>query len=46
MVGTVRSLWCSPMTAYEVEFEVPELSCNVRALLLAEQLQVEPVSAG
>lgn len=40
-VGVVRSIWCSPSTAYEVEFELPQLSYATRALLMAEQVRVE-----
>ncbi len=39
-VGVVRSTWCSPLTAYEVEFNIG-LDHETRALVMAEQLQVE-----
>ena len=39
-VGVVCSTWFSPNETYEVEF-APGLDGNTRALLLAEQLQVE-----
>ena len=37
----VRSTWFAPTTAYEVEFHAPGLSQCTRALLLAEQVEVE-----
>ena len=40
-VGVVRSTWMAPSTAYEVEFHSPGLDHATRALLLAEQVQVE-----
>ncbi len=40
-VGVVRSMWCAPYTAYEVEFEPVGLEHETRALVMAEQLQVE-----
>lgn len=40
-VGVVCSTWFSPSEAYEVEFAFPGLAEQTRALLLAEQLQVE-----
>ena len=43
-VGVVRSTWCSPLTAYEVEFHVG-LDHETRALVMAEHLQVEEVGA-
>jgi hypothetical protein len=43
-VGVVRSTWFAPTTAYEVEFHPVGLTCETRALLLAEQLQVEKSS--
>jgi hypothetical protein len=39
-VGVVRSTWCEPLTAYEVEFHLG-LDHETRALVMAEQLQVE-----
>jgi hypothetical protein len=40
-VGVVRSTWFAPSLAYEVEFHPPGLHHETRALLLAEQVQVE-----
>ena len=40
-VGVVRSTWFSPTVAYEVEFHPVGLDHETRALLLAEQIQVE-----
>jgi hypothetical protein len=40
-IGVVRSTWFAPTTAYEVEFHPVGLSHQTRALVLAEQLQVE-----
>ena len=40
-VGVVRSTWFAPSVAYEVEFHPPGLDHATRALLLAEQVQVE-----
>ena len=40
-IGVVRSTWCAPTTAYEVEFHPIGMSSETRALLMAEQLQVE-----
>jgi hypothetical protein len=40
-VGVVRSTWFSPTTAYEVEFHPVGMPTEARALLLAEQVQVE-----
>jgi hypothetical protein len=34
-------MWCAPYTAYEVEFEPVGLEHETRALVMAEQLQVE-----
>jgi cytosine/adenosine deaminase-related metal-dependent hydrolase len=39
--GVVRSTWFAPTTAYEVEFHPIGLDNQTRALLLAEQVQVE-----
>jgi hypothetical protein len=39
--GVVRSTWFSPLTRYEVEFECPNQSSNTRALLRAEQMELE-----
>ncbi|MBC8106324.1 MAG: DUF4926 domain-containing protein [Anaerolineae bacterium] len=40
-VGVVRSTWFAPAIAYEVEFHHPGLDHATRALLMAEQVQVE-----
>lgn len=40
-VGVVRSTWFAPSMAYEVEFHPIGLDHQTRALLLAEQVQVE-----
>ena len=40
-IGVVRSTWCAPSVAYEVEFHPVGLDHQTRALVLAEQLQVE-----
>lgn len=40
-VGIVRSTWFAPSTAYEVEFRPKGESHETRALLRAEQVQVE-----
>lgn len=40
-VGVIRSEWFAPETAYEVEFLPVGFSMETRALLLADQLQVE-----
>jgi len=40
-VGVVRSMWFAPTIAYEVEFHQKGQSHETRALLLAEQVQVE-----
>ena len=42
-VGVVCSTWFSPSEAYEVEFKPTGLNEQTRALLLANQLQVEDV---
>lgn len=39
-VGVVRSLWFSPIAAYEVEFHPNDQSSGIRALLFPEQLEV------
>ena len=44
-VGVVRSTWFAPTEAYEVEFESTGVDTQTRALLTAEQLQVEEVLA-
>src|SRR2546423_10189235 len=40
-VGVVRSTWFAPSMAYEVEFHPIGLDHQTRALVLAEQLEVE-----
>ena len=40
-VGVVRSTWFAPTIAYEVEFHQKGHNHETRALLLAEQVQVE-----
>ena len=40
-VGVVRSTWFAPTVAYEVEFHHTGLDSATRALLLAEQVQVD-----
>ena len=40
-VGVVCSTWFSPSETYEVEFVPPGLNEQTRALLLADQLQLE-----
>mgnify|MGYP001555450313 CR=1 FL=1 len=40
-IGVVRSTWFAPAMAYEVEFDSPETTVQVRALLDEWQVQVE-----
>lgn len=40
-LGVVRSTWFAPTTAYEVEFHPLGLDSGTRALLLAEQVEIE-----
>jgi hypothetical protein len=40
-IGVVRSTWFAPSLAYEVEFHQIGHDYDTRALLLAEQVQVE-----
>ena len=40
-IGVVRSTWFAPTVAYEVEFHPIGLDHQTRALLLAEQVEVE-----
>jgi hypothetical protein len=40
-VGVVRSTWFAPTMAYEVEFHPIGLDHQTRALVLAEQLEIE-----
>jgi hypothetical protein len=39
--GVVRSTWFAPLTRYEVEFDCPNQCSNTRALLRAEQMDIE-----
>ena len=41
MSGVVRSTWCAPWVAYEVEFHVEGNTYETRALLMAEQVEVD-----
>jgi hypothetical protein len=41
MTGVIRSTWCAPWVAYEVEFRVDGLGHETRALLMAEQVEVD-----
>ena len=45
-VGVVRSTWFAPSVAYEVEFHPCGIDSETRALLMAEQLEVEESAAG
>ncbi len=45
-VGVVRSTWFAPDEAYEVEFDTPDPGSQTRALLRAEQVEVEDAFAG
>ena len=40
-IGVVRSTWFAPSVAYEVEFHLRGQAHRTRALLMAEQVQVE-----
>jgi hypothetical protein len=40
-LGVVRSTWCSPHMAFEVEFKPPGQRFHTRCLLAAEQVVVE-----
>ena len=40
-IGVVRSTWFAPSMAYEVEFHPVGMNGETRALLLAEQCEVE-----
>lgn len=40
-VGVVRSRWCAPEVAYEVEFHSLGLNESTRALLMCDQIEVE-----
>lgn len=40
-VGVVRSTWCAPMVAYEVEFHPVGVGHQTRALLNPEQIELE-----
>jgi hypothetical protein len=39
--GVIRSTWFAPFTRYEVEFECPNQCSNTRALLRADQMEIE-----
>ena len=39
-LGVIRSTWCEPYTAYEVEFHAVGLDSETRALVMAEELQL------
>ena len=39
-IGIVRSTWCAPHVAFEVEFRPPGQSFQTRCLLAAEQVIV------
>lgn len=41
MCGIVRSTWCAPWLAYEVEFHLAGEVHETRALLMAEQVEVD-----
>ena len=45
-VGVVRSTWFAPTVAYEVEFHPLGLDHETRALVMAEQLEIEEGNAG
>ncbi|HVT88564.1 MAG TPA: DUF4926 domain-containing protein [Tepidisphaeraceae bacterium] len=40
-IGVVRSTWFAPSIAYEVEFHLKGFGHETRALLMAEQVEVE-----
>ncbi len=40
-IGVVRSQWCAPEIAYEVEFHALGLDEATRALLMSDQIVVE-----
>ena len=40
-IGIVRSIWFAPSMAYEVEFRLKNDPTETRALLMAEQVEVE-----
>lgn len=40
-VGVVRSTWFAPSVAYEVEFHPCGIDSETRALIMAEQLEVQ-----
>ncbi len=39
--GVVRSMWCAPYMAFEVEFHPPGRDFQTRCLLAAEQVCLE-----
>ena len=40
-IGVVRSHWCAPLVAYEVEFHSPSTPEATRALLMSDDIEVE-----
>ena len=44
-VGVVRSTWFAPSTCFEVEFHPAGLNSETRALIMAEQLEVQEHAA-
>ena len=44
-LGIVRSMWCSPYMAFEVEFHPLNQDFQTRCLLAAEQVQLEEETA-
>jgi hypothetical protein len=40
-LGIVRSMWCSPYLAFEVEFRPIGQTCETRCLLTDESVQVQ-----
>ena len=43
-LGIVRSTWCSPYVAFEVEFNPSGQKFQTRCLLAAEQVQVQDIA--
>ena len=41
-LGTVISIWCAPIVAYEVEFFQLDEDCRTRVLVFGRHLQAEP----
>ncbi len=44
-LGVVRSTWCSPYLAFEVEFHPPGQDFQTRCLLAVDQVAVEETPA-